>query len=310
MLNTKTMLAAFFALTTAVFAGLAAYLSFKRERQALQQGNANNKKAEDIASEERMHVIVHELRAPITAIKGAASLLLSKSIGEADRDKMLHVIFDSSREMLARISEILDSAKVEEGKFAIKKVKSDLSVIIKEHIDVFSYAAKEKGIALIFEPTDISQFYFDPGRIGQVINNLISNSLKFTKQGGKIEVKIQAKGQEIQVEISDNGIGIPEGKKPLLFTKFGQIDHGVASGPGEEESSGLGLFISKQIIEAHGGEIWIESPAFAPPLAGASVGKEESVRTKVFFTLPFIQEEEPSSGVVVSDSGGAVSPGV
>ena len=131
----------FFALTTAVFVGLAAYLSFKRE------WNASNKKAEDIASEERVHVIVHELRAPITAIKGAASLLLSKSIGEAERDKMLHIIFDSSREMLARISEILDSAKVEQGKFAIKKVKSDLSVIIKEHIDVFSYAAKEKGIA-------------------------------------------------------------------------------------------------------------------------------------------------------------------
>ena len=170
MLNTKTMLAVLFAVTTVVFAGLAAYLSFKKE------GNANNKKAENIASEERMHVIVHELRAPITAIKGAASLLLSKSIGEAERDKMFHVVFDSSREMLARISEILESAKVEEGKFAIKKVKSDLSVIIKEHIDVFSYAAKEKGITLIFEPTDISQFYFDPGRIGQVINNLISNS--------------------------------------------------------------------------------------------------------------------------------------
>jgi len=294
MLNTKTMLAAFFALTTAVFAGLAAYLSFKRERNAPPlAGQANNKKAEDIASEERMYVIVHELRAPITAIKGAASLLLSKSIGEAERDKMLHVIFDSSREMLARISEILDSAKVEEGKFAIKKVKSDLSVIIKEHIDVFSYAAKEKGIALIFEPTDIPQFYFDPGRIGQVINNLISNSLKFTKQGGKIEVRIQAKAAEIQVEISDNGIGIPEDKKPLLFTKFGQISNSSEA----EESSGLGLFISKQIIEAHGGEIWIES-------------KEEGVGTKVFFTLPFIQEEEPTSGVVVSDPSAEVSPGV
>lgn len=263
----------FFALTTVVFAGLAAYLSFKRER------DTNNKKAEDIASEQRMHVIVHELRAPMTAIKGAASLLLSKSIREAERDKMLHVIFDSSREMLARISEILDSAKVEEGKFAIKKVKSDLSVIIKEHIDVFSYAAKEKGIDLIFEPTDIPQFYFDPGRIGQVINNLISNSLKFTKQGGKIEVRIQAKAAEIQVEISDNGIGIPEDKKPLLFTKFGQIgaaQRALPGGTGDEDGSGLGLFICREIIETHRGKIWIES--------------DEGKGTKVFFTLPLIQD--------------------
>ena len=94
----------YFVLTTVVFVGLAAYLSFRRE------GNESNKKAEDIASGERVQMIVHELRAPITAIKGAASLLLSKSIGEAERDKMLHIIFDSSREMLARISEILDSA--------------------------------------------------------------------------------------------------------------------------------------------------------------------------------------------------------
>lgn len=279
----------FFALTTVVFAGLAVYLSFRGEKKAIGSGQANNKKAEDAASE-RMHVIVHELRAPITAIKGAASLLLSKNIGEADRDKMLHVIFDSSREMLTRISEILDSAKVEEGKFTIKKVKSDLVVIIKEHIDVFSYAASEKGVSLIFEPTPIPQFPFDPGRIGQVINNLISNSLKFTKQGGKIEVKIQAKDAEIEVEVGDNGVGIPEDKKPLLFTKFGQ----VSDVPNTEESSGLGLFISRQIIESHGGRIWIES--------------KEGQGTKVFFTLPSAGEESRVSDGAAADPGGAVSP--
>jgi len=275
-----------------VFAGLAAYLSFRGERRA------NKEKTRDDVASERMHVIVHELRAPITAIKGAASLLLSKSIGEEERNKMLHVIFDSSREMLSRISEILDSAKVEEGKFIIRKVKSDLSVIIKEHIDVFSYAAAGKGVYLVFQPTTIPQFFFDPGRIGQVINNLISNSLKFTKQGGKIEVKIQAKEAEIEVCVEDNGVGIPENKKVFLFTKFGQIDNDGASGPeglrpGGDESSGLGLFITKQIVEAHGGKIWIES--------------KEGQGTKVFFTLPFDQEKMQTAGSVEAST--MVSPG-
>lgn len=257
----------FFKLSTVVFALLAANLYFRYKRKTIAQ------KKEETAAIERMHIIVHELRAPITAIKGAASLLLSKRIKEEDRDKMLHVIFDSSREMLARISEILDSAKLADGKFAIKKVKADLEVIIKEHIDVFSYAAREKEISLIFEPTQIPQFYFDPGRIGQVINNLLSNSLKFTKQGGKIKVKIRFKGAEIEVEVVDNGVGITEDKKALLFTKFGQIPDITDA----KESSGLGLFISRQIIEAHGGRIWIEA--------------QEGAGTKVFITLPFIQEE-------------------
>jgi signal transduction histidine kinase len=258
----------FFALTTVLFASIAAYLSFKREKKT------DIQKKEGSAAVERMHIIVHELRAPVTAIKGAASLLLSKRISEEDKDKMLHVIFDSAREMLSRISEILDSAKLAEGKFAIKKVKADLDVIMREHIDVFSYAAREKGITLVFEPAQIPQFYFDPGRIGQVINNLISNSLKFTKQQGKIEVKISMKKQEIEVEVADNGIGIPEDKKAVLFTKFGQISDMARA----EESSGLGLFISRQIVEAHGGRIWIES--------------KEGTGTHVFFTLPFSTSEE------------------
>ncbi len=268
----------YFAATTLVFALLAIYLSLRGEKKA--------KGKSDEVRENHIHVIVHELRAPLTAIKGAASLLLSANLSEADKQKMLHAISDSAREMLVRISELLDSAKLEEGKFTIKKVKSDLSVILREHVDVFSYVALERGIDLNFNPTSvITQFYFDPGRIGQVINNLISNSLKFTNEGGRIDIKTalravpsgQEQDREIEVEVSDNGTGIPEDKKALLFTKFGQIDHdgkraGKVVDPGE--SSGLGLFICRQIIEAHGGKIWIES--------------EEGKGTKVFFTLPLI----------------------
>ena len=227
------------------------------------------------------NMIVHELRAPVTAIRGASSLLLSQTLEESEEEKMLRVISNSAREMLSTISELLDVGKIQESKFTIKKVKSDFPVILREHLDVFSYACREKGIAMSFDiDPDIPQFYFDPGRIGQVINNLLSNSIKFTKEGGIIHLKIAKKEGEIEVEVEDNGIGIPQGKKAFLFTKFGQIypaGGGVREGFGQGESSGLGLFISKEIIESHGGKIWIES--------------EEGKGTKAYFTLPLILEE-------------------
>ncbi len=251
--------------------------------------------------EDFTNMIVHELRAPLTAIKGASSLLLSSSLEGNDSEKMLHIISDSARDMLSAISELLDVARMEGGKFMIKEVKSDLGIITQEHLEIFSYAAREKGveIALDVDP-EIPAFFFDPGRIGQVINNLISNSIKFTRSGGKIEIKIRRhagaepslrvessgtasgrrQNEQVEVLVSDNGIGIPQDKLPLLFTKFGQIsDTAVREGstPIESGSSGLGLYISREIVEAHGGRIWIES--------------EVDVGTKVYFTLPLVLEE-------------------
>lgn len=234
------------------------------------------------------NMVVHELRAPLTAIKGASSLLLSSSLSADEEEKMMHIISDSARDMLGTISELLDVARVEEGKFAIRKVKSDLSVIAREHVEVFFYAAREKGTTINLEVAEsLPQFFFDPGRIGQVINNLLSNSLKFTRQSGKIDIKIKAKEGQIQVKVADNGIGIPEAKLPLLFTKFGQIRQGFS----REGSSGLGLFISRAIIESHGGKIWIESPV-------RNLNGKEEQGTAVYFMLPLITEEEKVSGVI------------
>ena len=240
------------------------------------------------------NMIVHELRAPTSAIRGAASLLLSENLSKTDREKMMHVISDSTANMLSTINELLDVAEMEEGKLSIKREKADLSKVILDHIDVFSYAARQKNVTIGFaREGEIPEFSFDPGRVGQVINNLVSNALKFTKDGGqpdrqaKIEIKICRKDESLEVCVEDNGVGIPQDKKELLFTKFGQIGafstgfvkheasgpEGLRPGGG---SSGLGLYISKQIIEAHGGKIWIDS--------------EQGQGTKVYFTLPLFEQ--------------------
>jgi signal transduction histidine kinase len=222
-------------------------------------------------------MMVHELRAPTTAIKGAASLLVSNMLGEPERAKMPRIILDSANDMLLTISDFLDVAKLDEGKFKLNLEKRDIAKVLAEHVEVFSYAAREKNISINLDKNaTLPEFFFDAVRIGQVINNLLSNSIKFTDNGGKIDIKIDQKDGQIFVMVLDNGIGVPEEKKPLLFTKFGQINQRLGQGA----SSGLGLFISREIVEAHGGKIWLESPI------------AEGQGTRVSFTLPIVLEEK------------------
>lgn len=233
------------------------------------------------------NMVVHELRAPATAIKGASSLLKDGTLAESERQKMIDVIFTASDNLLSTISEVLDVGKLEEGKLLIRKTKGDFVEFARKHVDIFLYAARQKGIDMEYETEkNIPEFMFDHERIGQVLNNLVSNALKFTPNNGKIEVKIWRENENLEVMIADTGIGIAEEQKPFLFTKFGRIRQGL-TGPGE--SSGLGLFISKKIIESHGGKIWIES--------------QKNSGTKIFFTLPIKPQditEERVSGALVN----------
>ena len=281
------------------FAACAIYFSYKYEKEKGKEGvlvkSIDSEQKLEREKENYTDMMVHELRAPLTALRGAAALLLSNTLPPQEKEKMPRIILDSSNDMLSTISDFLDIAKIDEGKFKVSKAKSDLISIISEHVEVFSYPAREKNIKITFDKdTVVPQFFFDPLRVGQVVNNLLSNSIKFTDPGGAIDIKVEVlkqnpldgvkggsfsalQGGQILVTVTDNGIGIPEGKKPLLFTKFGQIDQGSNRGA----SSGLGLFISREIIDAHGGKIWLES--------------QEGHGTRAYFTLPVILGEERSA---------------
>lgn len=227
-------------------------------------------------------MMMHELRAPLTAIRGAASLMASDKLPKAEKDKMPRVILDSSNDMLATVADFLDAAKMDEGKFKLNLTKSSLVKVIDEHIEVFDYAAREKNVTILFDKhQEVPDFYFDQIRIGQVINNLLSNSIKFCNNGGKVDVAIHVLDHDVEVLVSDNGVGIPDDKKAILFTKFGQIDGNLEklhkANP-TSGSSGLGLFISRQIIDAHHGKVWLEST--------------ENIGTVAHFTLPIILDEK------------------
>jgi signal transduction histidine kinase len=231
--------------------------------------------------EDFTHMMVHELRAPLTAIKDSAELMIEtfedKGALEKEQQKRLLKIMDmQSKNLLEQINQVLDAAKIEAGKFSIEKVSSDIGEVIQNAVEPYLPQANKKQILIstdIYYP--LPKVDLDPVRITQVLNNLVSNSLKFTPANGKIVVSVKPGDGILTIGVSDNGMGIPESEQKDLFSKYYQIrttPHQLA-----KKGTGLGLYIVKGIVEAHDGSVGIISDTgkgttiyFTLPVAGAS----------------------------------------
>nr|MBI5455994.1 GAF domain-containing sensor histidine kinase [Candidatus Levybacteria bacterium] len=227
--------------------------------------------------EDFTHMIVHELRAPLTAIKDSAELMIEVydekgTLQKEQQRRLLQIIDRQSKDLLEQINQVLDAAKIEAGRFSIEKVSSDLPELIQNAIEPFMPQAGKKQITIstdIYYP--LPKVEVDPVRIGQVLNNLISNSLKFTPANGKIVVSAKTGDGFVTISVADNGMGIAENDQKDLFSKYYQIrttPHQLA-----KKGTGLGLFIIKGIVEAHGGSVGVDS----------KLGQG----TTIYFTLPF-----------------------
>lgn len=223
------------------------------------------------SSKEQFYEIVHELRAPLTAVKDAALLLndMPGKLTPDDQTKMLSLIKNECIRLLDQVSSFLDASKVMTNKLTIQKMPNDLRNLLEEKVMMFSPQAKSAGLELVGDiDTHMPLVMYDQKYMSQVINNLISNSLKYTPQGGKITVSAKTTDNTIFVSVFDNGLGVADEKQKALFSKFASINEkGVAT-----PSSGLGLYVAKGIIEAHGGKVTVET----------HVGRGY----KVSFTLP------------------------
>lgn len=243
-----------------------------------------NRLKEDFTS-----AIVHELRSPLTAIKAGSALMIEEktTMTPEQQEKMLHIINQQSERMLSDINSLLDAAKLESGHFTIFPKAQDVKEILEESLGLFAAEIKQKGISTNIEvEPHLSMGYCDPIRTEQVVNNLLSNAIKFTPTGGTILLKARKHVNEylpktktnpgIIISVSDSGVGIPKEKQANLFSKFAQIENiGYIHGT---EGTGLGLYIAKGIVEAHGGNIFLQSI----PQHG----------TTVSFTLPFAPSAE------------------
>ena len=236
-------------------------------------------KSIETIKEDFTHMMVHELRAPLTAIKDSAELMIEtfedKGALEKEQQKRLLQIMDmQSKNLLEQINQVLDAAKIEAGKFSIEKVSSDISEVIQNAVEPYLPQANKKQILIstdLYYP--LPKVDLDPIRITQVLNNLISNSLKFTPPNGKVVVSVKPGDGFITVGVSDNGMGIPENEQKDLFSKYYQIrttPHQLA-----KKGTGLGLYIIKGIVEAHNGTVGVIS-------AGEGKG------TTIYFTLPIV----------------------
>jgi signal transduction histidine kinase len=223
-------------------------------KQALEEVKMVSKRKSGFVSS-----VSHELRTPLTSIKGYASILLSQSLGALPEPvrQRLEKINIHSDELTKFINDLLDISRIESGRFSIKQEPVDLKRIAEEAVDLVSVIAKEKQIALSFNcPEDARPIFADYGQIKRVLINLINNAIKFTPQKGKINIKCHRLNNQVQVDISDSGCGIPEEAIEKIFEEFYRVDNPINQ---EVKGTGLGLALVKNIIEAHTGKIWVKS---------------------------------------------------
>jgi len=250
-------------------------------------------------------MLVHELRSPLDGIKKISEVLRNKEIKlEANSyGEYVDLIYKNSSGMLEMVNDILDVAKIEAGKFDIKKEEADIKKSIKDRVDFYSVSTNDSKVDIktFFNPNLPEKMMFDTIGVDHVLNNLISNSLKYTNKDKNIEIIafLHNKGEDINQElkfsshemasvlpedlnkkdtavvvlVSDNGIGIKEEEIPIIFNKFKQLDNKENLSI-KMKGTGLGLFITKSIVEEHGGSIGVIS----------KIGNGSTF----FFTLPLI----------------------
>jgi len=201
----------------------------------------------------------HDLRNPISSI-----MMYSEFVQESDDynvsddlRKIVDVIRNSSQFMLRLLDELLDVVKIESGKLQLNYEKVHLETLLKKNIDLNALLAARKQIKLVLNiPQPLPEIAIDPVKIEQVLNNLVSNAIKYSNPKTTTTVNAFSTGQHILISVKDEGLGIPENELQKVFAPFSKISPRGTAG---ERSTGLGLSIVKRIVTGHMGRIWVES---------------------------------------------------
>lgn len=202
---------------------------------------------------EFISTVSHELRTPLTSIRGYVDMILDGDTGEINDDqrKFLKIVDRNTERLSDLINDLLDVEKIESGKIKFARTTVDMEHVLNEAVDTFRIAAEEKGLRFDIGIEKVPKIIGDNDRLIQVFSNLLSNSIKYTQEGG-ITLKVHAEGNEVHISITDTGIGISKRDLPKLFTKFFRADTTYTR---EVGGTGLGLSIVKAILDAHNGTI-------------------------------------------------------
>jgi signal transduction histidine kinase/ActR/RegA family two-component response regulator len=219
------------------------------DRLRTEADQANRSKSEFLAS------MSHELRTPLNAILGFSDLLLEELRLKDPELRYLQNIKNAGTHLLELINDVLDLSRVEAGKLELRPEVVSLATLLEPISASTATAAQAKGITFTIEGEQSTILFLDPTRVRQVLYNLLSNAVKFTPSGGTVLLRTEVEGDELRLEVTDNGIGIPPEQQGLVFGMFERLHEGRATAPG----TGLGLALTKRLVELHGGSITFES---------------------------------------------------
>jgi len=228
--------------------------------------NEANARLRELAEmrEEFLALTTHDLRSPLTVISGVISFFTSGRLGELspEQKNMVQMVERNTQNLIELVNDLLDAAKLESGALQLEAAPTDLRALLGEICEPLEPLAHEKGITLTQAlPEALPPVSADRAKLRRVLVNLLSNALKFTPKGGHVSVSAErvdgdGSGGLVRIAVADTGVGIAADDLPVLFDKYEQARHRATRG---EKGTGLGLYITKQLVELHGGTINVES---------------------------------------------------
>jgi len=205
-------------------------------------------------------------------------MLLDEELGDLNKQQKEFVekTYKSNQRMISLINDLLNVSRIEEGRYVYEPESTSLENIVREVLGNLEEEINEENIELVFnKPDQPTSIKVDTEKIRLAVKNLIDNAVRYSPTEGRVVVTIKQKEEEVQFSVEDNGIGIPEEQQDRIFSKFFRASNATHK---QTEGSGLGLFITKNIVESHEGEIWFES--------------EADEGTTFYFTLPTAEKFE------------------
>lgn len=209
----------------------------------------------DEAKDEFVSMASHQLRTPLTSIKGYLDMVLQGDVGKItdSQRKLLSEAFDSSERMVHLINDFLNVSRLQTGKFVLEKNPTDLSKLVNQEVGSLKSAALSHGIKLRYKaPNNFPILAVDESKIRQVVMNFIDNAIYYSSSSTTVEIVLQHHGGEVIFEVHDHGIGVPKAEQKSLFTKFFRADNARKQRP---DGTGVGLFLAKKVVDAHHGQI-------------------------------------------------------
>lgn len=213
----------------------------------------------DEAKDEFISMASHQLRTPLTSVKGYLSMVLEGDVGKVDADqrKVLLEAYGSAQRMVYLIGDFLNVSRLTTGRFAVERASADLPRLVKEEVEQLAATASRRDIRLVCHlPAQFPEVMIDENKIRQVVMNLVDNAIFYSKPGGMVAVELLAAAHQAIFKVRDNGIGVPEGERHKLFTKFFRASNARRVRP---DGTGVGLFMTQKVIVAHGGSIIFET---------------------------------------------------